>query len=64
MPPDAPVREWRAILISDIGTQNEKVTTGNLDEVSSFGDGWVHTLILPASMSDNENAAFESRKSR
>lgn len=64
MYPDAPVQDWRGILISDIGTQNEKVTTGSLGEISSLGDGWVHTLILPASMSDNEKDAFERRRPR
>jgi len=63
-PAQIPVQEWLGILISDIGTQKESVTTGNLRTISSFLDGWVHTLILPASMSDNEKDAFERRKPR
>ena len=63
-PPKKPVKDWPGILISDIGTENVNVATGKLGNLSKIGEGWIHTLILPASMSDNEKDAYERRKPR
>ncbi len=56
------VREWDGILLSDVGTSRQRVSSGTLDELSSIGGGYVHTLIIPSNMSDNEKDAFSRRK--
>lgn len=57
----AAVRDWDGILLSDVGTSNQRVSSGSLDDVSNFEGGYVHTLIIPSNMSDNEKDAFRRR---
>ena len=56
-----PVGEWGAILLSDIGTDSQRVASGNLADLAELGGGWIHTLILPSEMSLNEKEAYERR---
>ena len=56
------VREWDGILLSDVGTSRQRVSSGTLDKLSSIEGGYVHTLIIPSNMSDNEKDAFSRRK--
>ena len=55
------VREWKGILLSDVGTSRQRVTSGSLGEISQIEGGFVHTLIIPSNMSDNERDAFHRR---
>ena len=55
------VNEWRGMLLSDIGTKDQRVFSGNLEEISKIQKGKVHTLIIPSEMSDNEREAFRRR---
>ena len=57
-----PVDEWDCVLLSDIGTESQRVLSGKLGEIANVRDGWVHTLILPSEMSENEKEAFERRR--
>ena len=59
---DADVREWEGILLSDIGTSSQRVSSGSLDELSAIEGGYVHTIVIPSNMSDNEKDAFCRRK--
>ncbi len=56
------VDDWRTILVSDVGTDRENVVSGSFIEVSNNNGGFIHTIIFPASMSENEKEAFERRK--
>ncbi len=56
-----PVREWDGILLSDIGTDGQRVIAGHLSDLSEVQGGCIHTLILPAEMHGNEREAFERR---
>ena len=56
------IREWDGILLSDVGTSKQVVSSGTLDELSIIEGGYVHTLIIPSNMSDNERDAFRRRK--
>ena len=58
---ETPVRDWDGILLSDIGTERQRVIAGHLSDLSEVEGGWIHTLILPAEMSGNEREAFERR---
>ena len=55
------VREWEGILLSDVGTSRQRVTSGSLGEISQIKGGFVHTLIIPSNMSENERDAFHRR---
>ena len=56
------VREWEGILLSDVGTSRQRVSSGSLDDLSAIEGGYVHTLVIPSNMSDNEKEAFCRRK--
>ena len=55
------VNEWEGMLLSDLGTKDQRVCSGSLEEISKIQGGWVHTLIIPSKMSDNEREAFSRR---
>ena len=55
------VRDWMGILLSDVGTSRQRVLSGSLNDVSQTEGGYVHTLIIPSNMSDNEKDAFRRR---
>tara|TARA_B100000959_G_scaffold75772_1_gene80436 strand:- start:3994 stop:4812 length:819 start_codon:yes stop_codon:yes gene_type:complete len=56
------VRGWDGILLSDVGTSRQRVSSGTLGDLSVIEGGYVHTLIIPSNMSDNEKDAFHRRK--
>ena len=56
------VREWEGILLSDVGTSRQRVSSGSLGELSAIEGGYVHTLVIPSNMSENEKDAFCRRK--
>ena len=58
---DLPVNEWRGILLTDISTKNQKVSAGSLSQLSKLEGGWIHCMIIPSSMNQNELEAFQRR---
>jgi diphthine synthase len=56
-----PIRNWVGMLLSDLGTEEERVVSGTLEELSRIGMGYVHAFILPAEFSGMEESAFERR---
>ena len=60
--PASNVRDWDGILLSDVGTSRQRVSSGSLDDLSAIEGGYVHTLVIPSNMSDNEKDAFCRRK--
>jgi diphthine synthase len=58
---DDPVNEWSGILLTDISMEEQKVSAGSLSQLSKFKGGWIHCMIIPASMNQNELEAFQRR---
>jgi diphthamide biosynthesis methyltransferase len=50
------------MLLSDLGTEKERVVSGTLEDLSEIGMGYVHAFVLPAKFSGMEEAAFERRR--
>ena len=59
---DIPVKQWNGILLSDLGTEEERVLSGPLGDLSGQEGGMVHAFILPAEFSGMEEDAFERRR--
>ena len=59
---EIPVKQWNGILLSDLGTEEERVLSGPLGDLSGQKGGMVHAFILPAEFSGMEEDAFERRK--
>ena len=59
---ESSIMEWNGFLLSDLGTDSQRVLSGSLGELSNIGTGFVHTIIIPADMSENEKEAFERRR--
>ncbi len=59
---ELPVKQWNGILLSDLGTEEERVLSGHLGDLSGQKGGMVHTFILPAEFSGMEKDAFERRR--
>ena len=57
-----PILEWGGMLLSDLGTEEERVVSGTLRELSDISTGYVHAFILPAEFSGMEESAFERRR--
>jgi len=57
-----PVKQWNGILLSDLGTEEERVLSGHLGDLSGQKGGMVHAFILPAEFSGMEKDAFERRR--
>ena len=55
------VNGWEGMLLSDVGTMGQRVFSGSLEEISKIKRGWIHSLIIPSEMSDNEREAFSRR---
>ena len=56
------IPEWDCILLSDIGTSDQRLVSGPFSEISNVAGGRIHCLIFPASFSGMEQAAFEHHK--
>ena len=56
-----PIRNWVGMLLSDLGTEEERVVSGTLEELSEISMGYVHAFILPAKFSGMEESAFKRR---
>ena len=57
-----PIGSWDGILLSDLGTREQRVVSGNLEELSTVTGGRIHCLILPAKFTGMEREAYERRR--
>ena len=55
------VKEWNGVLLTDISMKNQKVSAGKLGDLLKLDKGWIHCMIIPAGMNENELEAFERR---
>ncbi len=56
------VKDLDGVLLTDISLDSQKIIAGNLSEITECNDGWIHCLIIPTKMNQNEIDAFERRK--
>jgi diphthamide biosynthesis methyltransferase len=56
------VKNLDSVLLTDISLDSQKIIAGNLSEISEYNEGWIHCLIIPSKMNQNEIDAFERRK--
>ena len=59
---DELVEEWVGLLLSDLGTEEERVISGSLGDLSQMKGGHIHALIIAAEFSGLEAEAFERRR--
>ena len=59
---DQLVEDWRGLLLSDLGTEEERVVSGKMREISHIEGGHIHALIIAAEFSGMEEEAFERRR--
>ena len=57
-----PVEDWRGLILSDLGTEEERVVSGKMREISHIEGGHIHALIIAAEFSGMEEEAFERRR--
>ena len=57
-----PVEDWRGLLLSDLGTEEERVVSGKMRNLSQIEGGHIHALIIAAEFSGMEAEAFERRR--
>ena len=57
-----PVEDWQGLLLSDLGTEEERVVSGKMREISHIEGGHIHALIIAAEFSGMEEEAFERRR--
>ena len=57
-----PIAQWDSILLSDLGTPDQRVVSGHLEDIAKAEGGRIHCLILPAEFSGLEREAYERRK--
>ena len=56
------ITNWDAILLSDLGTSEQRVVSGDLEDIAKLTDGRIHCLILPAEFTGLEREAYERRR--
>ena len=59
---DQPVEDWEGLLLSDLGTEEERVVSGSMKYLSQIQGGHIHALIIAAEFSGMEAEAFERRR--
>ena len=57
-----PIGNWDAILLSDLGTADQRIVSGDLNDIAKLSDGRIHCLILPAEFAGLEREAYERRR--
>ena len=57
-----PVEDWGGLLLSDLGTEEERVVSGSMKDLSQIQGGHIHALIIAAEFSGMEAEAFERRR--
>jgi diphthine synthase len=53
---------WDGILLSDLGTVEQKIVAGTLAQLSSQDNGNIHCMIIPTTFSGMEKEAFNRRR--
>ena len=53
------VTNWPVIVLSDLGTEDSRVCSTSIGELSDLRGGRIHCLILPSSMDDLERMSFD-----
>lgn len=56
------IANWDSILLSDLGTSDQRIVSGDLDDIAKLSDGRIHCLILPAEFTGLEREAYERRR--
>ena len=56
------VEDWQGLLLSDLGTEEERVVSGKMRSLSQIEGGHIHALIVAAEFSGMEAEAFERRR--
>ena len=56
------IANWDAILLSDLGTPDQRVVAGDLQELAELDSGRIHCFILPAEFVGLEQEAYERRR--
>ena len=56
------VEDWQGLLLSDLGTEEERVVSGKMRSLSQIEGGHIHALIIAAEFSGMEAEAFERRR--
>ena len=56
------VEDWQGLLLSDLGTEEERVGSGRMRDISQIEGGHIHALIVAAEFSGMEAEAFERRR--
>jgi len=59
---DQQVEDWGGLLLSDLGTEEERVVSGSMRDLSQIQGGHIHALIIAAEFSGMEAEAFERRR--
>ncbi len=59
---DESVEDWNGLLLSDLGTEEERVLSGSMQELSQIEGGHLHALIVAADFSGMEAEAFGRRR--
>ena len=59
---DVSVEDWDGLLLSDLGTEEERVASGSMRSLSEVEGGHIHALIVAAEFSGMEEEAFERRR--
>ncbi len=59
---EAAVEDWDGLLLSDLGTEEERVVSGSMRSLSEVEGGHIHALIVAAEFSGMEEEAFERRR--
>ena len=58
----APIAKWDGILMSDLGTPDQRVVSGELEELATVERGRMHCRVLPADFAGLERQAYERRR--
>ena len=58
----AAITNWDAVLLSDLGTSDQRVASGDLEDIAKLTGGRIHCLILPAKFTGLEREAYERRR--
>ena len=56
------ITNWDAVLLSDLGTSDQRVVSGDLEDIAKLTSGRIHCLILPAEFTGLEREAYERRR--
>tara|TARA_B100000029_G_C17576422_1_gene958289 strand:+ start:1499 stop:2344 length:846 start_codon:yes stop_codon:yes gene_type:complete len=53
------INEWKIVLCSDMGTDEQCIRYGSLDKISEINDGMIHCIVIPGRLDELEREALE-----